>query len=58
MSKNELREQTGDGVDLGKDQFAWATWLSPRECRAVHRRAAIADLPESPVTVKAISRYD
>jgi L-arabinose 1-dehydrogenase [NAD(P)+] len=36
MSKNELREQTGDGVDLGKDQFAWATWLSPRECRAVH----------------------
>lgn len=58
MSEADLREQTGDDVDPGKDQFARATWLSPRDCRAVHRRAATADLPETPVTVNAVSRND
>ena len=58
MSEADLREQTGDDVDPGKDRFARATWLSPRDCRAVHRRAATADLPETPVTVNAVSRND
>ena len=58
MDEADLRKQTGDDVDPGKDRFARATWLSPRDCRAVHRRAAIAELPESPVTVNAVSRND
>jgi L-arabinose 1-dehydrogenase [NAD(P)+] len=39
-------------------RFARAMWLSPRDCRAVFRAAATADLPESPLTVHAISRND
>jgi len=58
MSEADLRARTGDDVDPGTDRFARATWLSPRDCRAVHRRAATADLPESPVTVNAVSRND
>lgn len=58
MTEADLREQTGDDVDPGTDQFARATWLSPRDCRAVHRRAATTDLPENPVTVNAVSRND
>ncbi|WP_324664139.1 NAD-dependent epimerase/dehydratase family protein [Haloarcula sediminis] len=58
MSEADLREATGDGVEPGRDRFARATWLSPRDCRAVHRRAVTADLPETPVTVNAVSRND
>jgi|GEM_PF-2721779 hypothetical protein len=58
VDEADLREQTGDGVDAERERFARATWLSPRDCRAVHRRAATADLPESPVTVNAVSRND
>jgi len=58
MSEGDLREVTGGDVDPGTDQFARATWLSPRDCRAVHRQAATADLPENPVTVNAVSRND
>lgn len=58
MSEDDLREQTGEDVDPGADRFARATWLSPRDCRAVHRRAATADLPENSVTVNAVSRND
>lgn len=58
MSEDDLREQTGDDVDPGRDQFARAMWLSPRDCRAVHRQAATADLPKNPVTVNAVSRND
>lgn len=55
MSEDELRE-TVDGADPGAERFARATWLSPRDCRDVHRKAATADLPENPVTVNAVSR--
>ncbi|PSQ02894.1 NAD(P)-dependent oxidoreductase [Halobacteriales archaeon QS_5_70_17] len=58
MSEPALRERTGDDVDPGRARFARATWLSPRDCRDVHRKAALADLPESPVTVNAVSRND
>jgi len=34
------------------------TRVSPRDYRAVHRRAATTDLLESPITVNAVSRND
>ena len=58
MSEDDLRKQTGDGVEPEKDRFARAMWLSPRDCRDVHRKAATADLPENPVTLFAVSRND
>ena len=56
MSEDDLRANTGDGVAPGKDRFARATWLSPRDCEDLHRKAATADLPESPLTVNGVSR--
>ncbi|NHN41164.1 NAD(P)-dependent oxidoreductase [Halorubellus sp. JP-L1] len=58
MTENALREATGDDVDPGRDRFARAMWLSARDCADVHRKAATVDLPESPVTVNAVSRND
>jgi L-arabinose 1-dehydrogenase [NAD(P)+] len=58
LSEDDLREETDDDVDPGRARFARATWLSPRDCRDVHRKAATAELPESPVTVNAVSRND
>lgn len=58
MSEDGLREATGEDEDPGKDRFARALWLSPRDCRDVHRKAATVDLPENPVTVNAVSRND
>jgi L-arabinose 1-dehydrogenase [NAD(P)+] len=58
MSEADLREQTGDDVDPERETFARATWLSPRDCRDIHRKAVTADLPETPVTVNAVSRND
>ncbi|PSP97528.1 NAD(P)-dependent oxidoreductase [Halobacteriales archaeon QS_4_70_19] len=58
MREEDLRARTGEDVDPGAAQFARATWLSPRDCRDIHRRAARVDLPESPVTVNAVSRND
>jgi L-arabinose 1-dehydrogenase [NAD(P)+] len=58
MTEHDLRANTGDDVDPGKARFARSTWLSPRDCRDVHRKAATVDLPESPVTVNAVSRND
>ena len=58
LSEDDLRTQTGDGVEPEKDRFARAMWLSPRDCRDVHRKAATADLRENPVTLNAVSQND
>ncbi|MFC6825039.1 NAD-dependent epimerase/dehydratase family protein [Halopelagius fulvigenes] len=58
MSADDLEANTGEDVEPGKARFARSTWLSPHDCRDVHRKAALADLPESPVTVNAVSRND
>ncbi|MEM4780366.1 MAG: NAD(P)-dependent oxidoreductase [Halalkalicoccus sp.] len=55
-----------EGADLAETQekddeharFARAMWLSPRDCRDAIERATTAELPESPVTVNAISAND
>ncbi len=39
-------------------RFARAMWLSPRDCRDLHERAATADLSETPVTAHGVSRND
>ena len=57
MSEADLRGQTGD-VDPGRDRSARATRVIPRNYQAVHRRAATANLPKSPITVNAVSRND
>lgn len=51
----ELREVVARS-DPGRARFARATWLSPRDCRDVHRKAVHADLPDRAVTVNAVSR--
>lgn len=58
MTEDDLAANTGDDVEPEAARFARSTWLSPRDCRDVHRKAALADLPESPVTVNAVSRND
>ena len=61
MTKEALRERAGEpngGADDGKARFARAMWLSPHDCRDVLLKAATTDLPESPVTVNAVSRND
>jgi L-arabinose 1-dehydrogenase [NAD(P)+] len=58
MSEADLRAEVDDDADPGRRQFARATWLSPHDCRDVHRKAATVDLPENPVTVNAVSRND
>ena len=58
LSEDDLCEHTGDSVDAETDRFTRAMWLSPHDCRDVHRKAALADLPESPVTLNAVSRND
>lgn len=58
MTEDDLRDNTGEDVEPGKARFARSTWLSPRDCRDIHRKAATVDLPESPVTVNAVSRND
>jgi len=57
MTERDLRAETENG-DPGRTRFARALWLSPRDCRDVHRKAATVDLPENPVTVNAVSRND
>lgn len=57
MSADDLREETRD-VSPEHERFARATWLSPRDCRDVHQKAALAALPENPVTVNAVSGND
>lgn len=58
MSEEDLRNQTGDDVEPGMARFARATWLSPHDCRDVHRKAATVELPENPLTVNAVSAND
>lgn len=58
MSEAELRDRAIEDAEGGKARFARAMWLSPRDCRDVLRKAAIADLPENPLTVNAVSRND
>jgi len=58
MSEDDLREEMSDDTGPGRTRFARACWLSPRDCREVHRKAAPVDLPENPVTVNAASRND
>jgi len=58
MSEDDLREEAGGDADPGRTRFARALWLSPHDCRDVHRKAATVDLPENPVTVNAVSRND
>ena len=57
LSPDALRETVAD-ADPGHARFARALWLSPRDCRDVHRKAVHADLPERAVTVNAVSRND
>ncbi|WP_232687207.1 NAD-dependent epimerase/dehydratase family protein [Halobacterium zhouii] len=58
LDEDDLREHTGEAVERVEDRFARAMWLSPHDCRDVHRKAALADLSESPVTLNAVSRND
>ena len=58
MSETDLQAAVGDDTDPGRARFARATWLSPRDCRNVHRKAVTTDLPKNPVTVNAVSRND
>lgn len=58
MSEADLEAAVGDDTDPGKARFARALWLSPRDCRDVHRKAATVDLPRNPVGVNAVSRND
>jgi L-arabinose 1-dehydrogenase [NAD(P)+] len=58
MPASELRAVTGDDAAPGTRRFARAVWLSPRDCREIHRRAATADLSRTPITVNAVSRND
>lgn len=58
MSEDDLEANTGEDVEPEKARFARSTWLSPHDCRDVHRKAALVDLPENPVTVNAVSRND
>ncbi len=57
MSEEDLRESVED-AEADTIRFARATWLSPHDCRDVHRKAATADLPETPLTINAVSRND
>lgn len=57
MTEDDLEAETG-GDDPGRTRFARALWLSPHDCRDIHRKAATVDLPENPVTVNAVSRND
>jgi L-arabinose 1-dehydrogenase [NAD(P)+] len=57
LTEEDLRAETDDG-DPGRTRFVRALWLSPHDCRDVHRKAATVDLPENPVTVNAVSRND
>lgn len=58
MSEADLETNAGGDVEPERARFARATWLSPHDCRDVHRKAALADLPETPITVNAVSRND
>lgn len=58
MSEDDLRDNTGEDVEPETARFARATWLSPRDCRDIHRKAATVDLPETPLTINAVSRND
>jgi L-arabinose 1-dehydrogenase [NAD(P)+] len=53
LTREELREKL-DGPPE-RERFARALWLSPEDCRQVMRRSATAALPESPLTIHAIS---
>lgn len=54
LDRQGLRErQSGDP---SRARFARATWLSPRDCRALVARAALESLDETPVVVNAVSR--
>ena len=56
MTDAELRETVTDPeVD---ERFARAMWLSPSDCRRAIRAAATEPLPESPLTLNAVSRND
>lgn len=54
MDETELRE-TADDTDA-RHRFARATWLSPRDCRALFRAAVEHPLDTSPVVAHGISR--
>lgn len=58
MTEQELRATTSDDVSPRKARFARAVWLSPHDCRDIHRKAATAELSRTPITVNAISRND
>lgn len=58
MSEDDLRDNTREDVEAGTARFARSTWLSPRDCRDIHQKAATVDLPETPLTVNAVSRND
>jgi L-arabinose 1-dehydrogenase [NAD(P)+] len=57
LPPERLRETVAE-ADPERARFARATWLSPRDCRDVHEKAATADLPRPAVTVNAVSAND
>ena len=56
MSRDDLRE-TQDAPEE-KATFARAMWLSPHDCRDAIAAAVESDVPESPLTVNAVSAND
>lgn len=61
MTPDQL-EDTQDDPDSSYPEdamrFARAMWLSHRDCRHIMQRAATAEVPETPLTVHAVSRND
>jgi L-arabinose 1-dehydrogenase [NAD(P)+] len=57
LDAEELRDLQRESPEP-KARFARAIWLSPRDCRHALRRAVVASLPESAVTVHVTSRND
>lgn len=56
MARDELRDLRETHDAPARLRFARAMWLSPRDCRAVLRAAALAPLSRTPLTLHAISR--
>lgn len=54
QSRADLREVQDDRPERAR--FARAMWLSPRDCRAIVRSAALEPIDSTPLVVNAISR--
>lgn len=56
LEDSELEETQEKSEDHAR--YARAMWLSPRDCRVAIESATTAQLPESPMTVNAVSAND